>query len=85
MTITTLTSREFNQETSKAKKAARNGPVMITDRSQPSHVLLSIEDYRRLSGAGQSLVDLLAMSDAEAVDFEPPRLDRPLAVAAELD
>lgn len=85
MTITTLTSREFNQETSKAKKAARSGPVMITDRGQPSHVLLSIEDYRRLSGTGQSLVDLVAMPNAEAVDFEPPRLDGLLAVTAELD
>jgi len=32
MTITTLSSREFNQDTSGAKKAAQLGPVIITDR-----------------------------------------------------
>jgi hypothetical protein len=32
MTITTLSSREFNQDTGRAKKLAGNGPVFITDR-----------------------------------------------------
>ena len=50
MTITTLSSREFNQDTSRAKKAASEGPVFITDRGNPAHVLLSIEDYRRIAG-----------------------------------
>jgi prevent-host-death family protein len=78
MSITTLSSREFNQDTSRAKKAARNGPVFVTDRGRPSHVLLTIEEYRRLTGTGHSLVDLLAMPDAEAIDFEPPKLGGPL-------
>jgi predicted nucleic acid-binding protein len=38
MTITTISSREFNQDTSGAKKAARMGPVFITDRGKPAHV-----------------------------------------------
>lgn len=42
MIITTLSSREFNQDTSRAKKAADAGPVIITDRGRPAHVLLSI-------------------------------------------
>lgn len=84
MSITTLSSREFNQDTSRAKKAARNGPVFVTDRGRPSHVLLTIEEYRRLTGTGRSLVDLLAMPDAEAVDFEPPRLEGPLVRPADL-
>ena len=84
MSITTLSSREFNQDTSRAKKAAKNGPVFVTDRGRPSHVLLTIEEYRRLTGTGQSLVDLLAMPDAEAVDFEPPRLEGPLVRPADL-
>jgi prevent-host-death family protein len=69
MTVTTLTSREFNQDTSGAKKAARRGPVFITDRGQPAHVLLTIEDYRRLAGGAMSLADALAQSDG-AADFE---------------
>jgi prevent-host-death family protein len=84
MSITTLSSREFNQDTSRAKKAARNGPVFVTDRGRPSHVLLTIEEYRRLTGTGQSLVSLLAMPDAEAIDFDPPKLSDHLFRPADL-
>jgi len=45
---TVLTAREFNQDTARAKRAAKNGPVIITDRGKPSHVLLCIEEYERL-------------------------------------
>jgi prevent-host-death family protein len=55
MTVTTMTSREFNQDASGAKKAARRGPVFITDRGRPAHVLLTIEDYQRLAGGKISL------------------------------
>ena len=84
MSITTISSREFNQDTSRAKKAAKRGPVFVTDRGKPSHVLLTIEEYRRLTGTGASLVDLLAMPDAEAVDFEPTKLDGALLQPADL-
>jgi prevent-host-death family protein len=73
---TTLTSRAFNQDTSRAKKAAENGPVFITDRGRPAHVLMTIEEYQRLSGEHVSLADALAQSGAEAdFDFDPPRVD----------
>ena len=49
MMTVTMSSREFNQDTSRAKKAASKGPVFITDRGRPAHVLLTIEDYRRLA------------------------------------
>lgn len=71
--ITTLSSREFNHDASRAKKAAKDGPVFITDRGRPAHVLLSIEEYFRLTGGTASIVELLAMPDAENVEFEPPR------------
>ena len=74
MAITTLSSREFNQETGRAKKAARSGPVFITDRGRPSHVLLSIKEYQAITSKGKSIVDLLAMPDADLVEFEPPSL-----------
>lgn len=77
MPITTLSSREFNQYTSRAKKAATTGPVFITDRGKPAHVLLSIEDYQRLSGSARSIVDLLAMPGVEDIDLEiPARTER---------
>jgi prevent-host-death family protein len=74
MTITTVSSREFNQDAGRAKKAAMNGPVFITDRGQPRHVLLSIEDYRRLAGGRRSITDALAMPGDDLIDFEAPRL-----------
>jgi prevent-host-death family protein len=72
--ITTLSSREFNQDTSRAKKAARKGPVFITDRGRPAHVLLSIEEYRRIANKGGNILDMLAMPGVADIDFEPPRL-----------
>jgi len=75
MTITTLSSREFNQDTSRAKKAAQKGPVFITDRGAPAHVLLSIDEYRKLTGGQMSAADALAMPDGPGVDdieFDPP-------------
>jgi prevent-host-death family protein len=73
MAITTLSSREFNQDTSRAKKAAIEGPVFITDRGKPAHVLLSIEDYQRITGGRRKIADALAMPNLTDIDFEPPR------------
>lgn len=73
MPITTLSSREFNQDTSGAKKAARNGPVFITNRGRPAHVLLTINEYQKLTGGSASVIDMLAMPGAEDVEFEPAR------------
>jgi prevent-host-death family protein len=74
MSIKTISSREFNQDTSGAKKATAKGPVVITDRGRPAHVLLSIEEYRRLTGTESTILELLAMPGVEDIDFEPPRL-----------
>lgn len=71
---TIMTSREFNQDTSGAKRAAQEGPVFITDRGQPAHVLMSIEEYQRLTGSSGSIVDLLAMAEAGEVELEIPRV-----------
>lgn len=76
MPIHTMTSRAFNQDASRAKKAAADGPVFITDRGRPAHVLLSIEEYQRLVGQGRNIVELLALpaEQAAAAEFEVPRL-----------
>ncbi len=74
MTITTLTSRELNQDIGRAKRAARLGPVVVTDRGKPAHVLLSFEEYRRLTATGRTLAEALAMPDAADIEFDPPKL-----------
>ncbi len=73
MTITTLSSRQFNQDSSKAKKAAMDGPVFITDRGRPAHVLLSFDEYKKISGRRTKIADLLAMPGIEDVELEIPQ------------
>ncbi|MBX9691249.1 MAG: type II toxin-antitoxin system Phd/YefM family antitoxin [Cyanobacteria bacterium] len=74
MTITTMSSREFNQDTSRAKNAAKKGPVFITDRGRPAHVLLTFEEYQRLTDTQQNIVEMLAMPGVEDIEFDAPRL-----------
>ncbi len=75
MSITTISSREFNQDAGGAKKAAEKGPVVITDRGKPAHVLLSFKDYQKLLGAGPSLFEALAMPGGDDIEFDPPKMD----------
>lgn len=84
MSITTLSSREFNQDASRAKKAAEKGPVFITDRGRPAHVLLSIDEYHRLAGGGGSLLDAIAQTEGGDFEFDAPKLGD-VARAADLN
>lgn len=78
--VTHMSSREFNQDTSGAKKAAERGPVYITDRGRPAHVLLTYEAYERLAGGGR-VVDRLAepagVEDVELTIVESDDVARP--------
>lgn len=74
MAITTVSSREFNQDATAAKKASARGPVFITHRGRPAHVLLTIEEYQNITGKSESIADLLAMPEAAEIEFHPPRL-----------
>jgi prevent-host-death family protein len=75
MALTTISSRQFNQDVSHAKRAAQDGPVVITDRGEPAFVLLRHEVYLQLVGESPSIRDLLAQPGSEAdFEFEPPRM-----------
>jgi prevent-host-death family protein len=69
-----MSSREFNQDAGRAKKAAKKGPVFITDRGKPAHVLLTIEEYQRLTGSQKNIVEMLAMPPGQDFEFDPPKL-----------
>ena len=73
MSVTTLSSREFQQNTSRAQAATKGGPVFITKRGQPAQVLLSIDDYEMLTGRRGSIVDALSMPDLGDIDLDVPR------------
>ena len=71
MRISNFSSREFNQHVSEAKEAASGDDVVhILNRGKPTHVLMSIEKYRTLSGQKQNILQMLAMPEAAGVDFE---------------
>jgi prevent-host-death family protein len=67
--LKSFSSREFNQDVSKAKRVALDEPVFVTDRGKPTHVLLSLDSYRQLVGKSEMLADLLA--SAEPIAAEP--------------
>jgi prevent-host-death family protein len=73
-----VTARDFNRDVSAAKRAAAKGPVIITDRGQPSHVLLTIEDYHQLLSEERSIVDWLSADDD--IDLEAGRVKVELQV-----
>ncbi len=84
MIVTTLTGREFSQNVNEAKHAASGGPVFITQRGQPTHVLLTIDDYRRLVGGHMSVAEALADHNAD-FDFKPPTIGPGVVNPADLD
>ena len=83
--MTRLTSREFNHDTGRAKREALAGPVYITDRGRPSHVLMTFEDFSRLAAVQPSIGDLLSVPPGiEDIEFEIPT-DRAPAEPARFD
>jgi prevent-host-death family protein len=84
MTVTKISSREFNQDVSRAKRAADDGPVIITDRGEPAYVLLRHDAYRRLKGDGPTIVEMLAQPESADIDFDPPRLGNGIFRPADL-
>ena len=62
---TTFTIEDFERDPDKILCAAESGPVFITDGNKPVLVVLTIEDYKRLTGRRL----LLPPED----DHEPPK------------
>ena len=73
MGVHTVSSRELNQDIGRAKRTAQEGPVVITDRGRPSHVLLSWTEYRRLVGGPRNLVEALTSECLSDIDFSPEK------------
>lgn len=75
MSMTSFSSREVNHDVSKAKKAAQAGPVIITDRGKPSHVLMTYSEFERLTGKRRNLVNALSMPGLSKTDLYTPRAE----------
>lgn len=84
----TMSSREFNQNTSGAKLAANEGPLIITDRGKPAYVLMTNAEFERLNGKGApakpfiSLAETIAQKSGPEGDFDYdfPRLPNPIRI-----
>ena len=72
-----VTSRELNQDVSRAKRFALVEPVFVTDRGRPTHVLISIDAWRQLSGERENMAELLAAAPGEAA-LDPSLLRKAL-------
>ena len=66
-----FTAREYNQDASRVKRAANDGPVIITERGRPAHVLMTMAAYERLKGGKpkQPLVEFLAELAFDGLDL----------------
>ncbi len=68
----TMTSREANQDFSRAKREAKSGPVLITERGRPANVLMTYDQYRRLVGKSRSILEQLALPESEDIELDLP-------------
>ena len=84
MNINTVSSREFNQDISRIKQASSKGPVFVTNRGHATHVLMTIEEYYKITGKTENIVDLLAMPDDTDINFNPPKLKGKLIKTVDL-
>lgn len=71
----TFTAREYNQDASRIKRAANDGPVIITERGKPAHVMMTMAAYQRLKGgtAQEPLVEFLAGLALDGLDLTRDR------------
>lgn len=78
--IHSVTSLEFGHNVSSAKKIAREGPVIITDRGEPAFVLLTIGEYRTITSSEREMSLLDAMhaipSPGPGIELELPTRER---------
>lgn len=70
-----VTARDFNQDVSAAKRSAATEPLIITDRGEPSFVLLTFAEFERLTGALRNVVELLRQDERGDFDMEFPRAE----------
>lgn len=66
-----MTAREFSRDVSAAMRAAADGAVIITDRGKPAFVLLSVEEFARITDR-RTIVDWLQLD--QDIEFDPASL-----------
>lgn len=75
MSTTTVTHHEYAADPERIRHAAASGPVVITEHGEPAQVLMSVAAWRALAATARpaaGIVELLAMPDADDLEFEVP-------------
>lgn len=73
MSVDTFTSRQFNQDPSSVKRAAKKGPVKITERGVVAYMMMSIEEYLEISGKTSTICDLLSAPNTADIELLVPK------------
>lgn len=82
MNAQTFTSRDFNREPGRIKRAAAAGPVIITERGKPIIAVMPFSDYERLKAPPANILDALDMDEVGDIDVDftrPVSFPRPAA------
>ena len=79
-----FSSREFNREPGRIKRAAKDGPVIITERGEPALAVISWSDYCALKRPSPALLERLSVPGLSAIALDTDR-SKALPRAAEFD
>jgi hypothetical protein len=75
MSADTFTSRQFNQDPSSVKRAAKKGSVKITERGVVAYMMMSIEEYLEITGKTITICDLLSAPDTADIELLVPKFN----------
>ncbi|RYF12257.1 MAG: type II toxin-antitoxin system Phd/YefM family antitoxin [Oxalobacteraceae bacterium] len=66
----TFSSRDFNREPGRIKRAAVDGAVIITERGRPIMAVMPFAEYERLKASPANILDALDMDDVGDIDID---------------
>jgi PHD/YefM family antitoxin component YafN of YafNO toxin-antitoxin module len=72
MPITISSSAELKKSPTQTKRAANNGPVIITEYGRPVYVILNFETYVNLAGESTFLIDRFGTLKQTAANEDQP-------------
>lgn len=76
----TFSSRDFNREPGRIKRAAIDGPVVITERGRPIIAVMPFAEYERLKAPPSNILDALDMDEVGDLELDfrwPTSIPRP--------
>jgi PHD/YefM family antitoxin component YafN of YafNO toxin-antitoxin module len=74
MATTTVSLEEIRRAADEVGEASDNGPVYVTRPGKSSLVLLTVNEYRKLSGEQETIVEAPGHSDARYIPFDRSRM-----------